>query len=211
MRWTRVLCMTAQKIKIVKNQNNLFLEKGVKMVNVDFDSRVKKSQIRTDELQKTCDKIVMIRVILAMCEIFFLYKFIDTEQNLYGGLFWATILVFIGVLLWHGRVKSRLKKESLYRKINLEYTQRMTDEWKKFGDGGQDFATEGHPYALDLDVVGNVSLYKKISVANTFLGRKKLAEYLVGQKSAESERLERQKAVSELANNVDFVLAGSAS
>ena len=75
--------------------------------------------------------------------------------------------------------------------------QRGAGEWAGRGFGGDEFHDAGHPYARDLGVFGEGSLFELLCIARTAIGRRGLARYLVEGGSLEEIRL-RQEAVAEL-------------
>ncbi|OOB79174.1 MAG: hypothetical protein BEN18_04560 [Epulopiscium sp. Nuni2H_MBin001] len=175
------------------------------MTKQDFDNRIDAGKHQEQELQKVYNKIVHLRVIIGLLLIYFLYKSINTQLTIYVVMAGAGVLAFLALVIWHGLIKRDIAVVKLYQKINDEYISRLYDNWQAFEDGGIDLAAPTHPYAFDLDIIGEASLYKKISVANTFLGREKLADYLLNREQSVSVREYRQKAINELSNNIDFV------
>lgn len=75
----------------------------------------------------------------------------------------------------------------------------MVGEWKDFADSGKEFMDENHPYAADLDIFGQGSLFQWINTTITFSGRKELAQRLTGPPRSPAEIREVQAAVTELA------------
>ena len=78
-------------------------------------------------------------------------------------------------------------------------------------DNGTAFQVENHPYAYDLDVLGEQSLYHYLNRTHTFLGRKLLAErLLVPNRSAiEEQQKEIKKLTPELAWRQRFIAHAS--
>ena len=78
-------------------------------------------------------------------------------------------------------------------------------KWKEFEENGEAFLSDQDYKSLDLDVLGQNSLYQMICVAFTQQGKKQLADYLI-QDSSYDQMMESQKAVKELADMPEFVV-----
>ena len=81
--------------------------------------------------------------------------------------------------------------------------ERVTGEWAGKGYDGVEFQDSAHPYARDLGVFGEGSLFELLCNARTAIGRRRLAAYLLAPAPIEEARL-RQKAVAELEPQADL-------
>ncbi len=93
-----------------------------------------------------------------------------------------------------GREADRLWRVQLFTERALE---RVEGDWPGKGSDGAEFADTAHPYTHDLNVFGEGSLFERLSIARTGVGRRGLAGYLTQAASLEEIR-ERQEAVREL-------------
>ncbi len=75
--------------------------------------------------------------------------------------------------------------------------QRLTGEWVGVGAAGDRFDETEHPYAGDLSLFGEGSLFQLVCTARTTIGELGLAKYLKESATLEESRL-RQEAVIEL-------------
>jgi len=75
--------------------------------------------------------------------------------------------------------------------------QRMSGDWPGSGTPGEEFLDPHHPYARDLGLFGEGSLFELLCVARTAIGRRGLANYLLSP-AAPEEVAARQAAVREL-------------
>lgn len=80
---------------------------------------------------------------------------------------------------------------------------RVEGQWAGKGHQGSEFQPVGHPYATDLGVFGEGSLFERICTARTHLGRERLARYLI-EPAGHKEAQDRQEAVRELASRIDL-------
>lgn len=113
-------------------------------------------------------------------------------------------LVFVILVVVHGRLVLRLKFTTLMQEINTRSLARLDGEWKSFSDDGCDFKDDGHSYSSDLDVFGPGSLFQWINCANTYIGRNKLRNLLAEPPGAKADILARQQAVKELAEKLPW-------
>lgn len=69
---------------------------------------------------------------------------------------------------------------------------------------GEEFRKPGHPYALDLDLLGRDSLYRAVNRTVTRNGSKLLADWLLRPCLEEREIRQRQEAAGELAGRIGW-------
>ena len=80
---------------------------------------------------------------------------------------------------------------------------RLNDHWAGGGETGDRFLDPAHPYARDLDLFGNASLFQYLSTARTRGGEEMLAQWLLAAAPVE-EILARQAAVRDLQSRLKF-------
>jgi len=117
-------------------------------------------------------------------------------------------VLFIVFVIRHGRVRAEELRLSVLIEIHNQYIARTKHDFSAFSDDGEDLKTEKHPYAGDLDLFGERSLFSLINVAHTENGRLQLRDWLF-YASSEKQDLdavkERQKAVDELSRQLPLV------
>lgn len=113
------------------------------------------------------------------------------------------VLVFIGLVNYHGRLKRAEQWASEHVRLNEEAIKRHGREWS--GLPGAEFGTAdpGHPYAIDLDIFGRASLFQLLGTVSTASGRATLRDWLLAPAAPEEARA-RQAAVAELAPMIDL-------
>jgi len=119
---------------------------------------------------------------------------------------WA---VPLAVVLWLGtfaalaridRLASRAQRATAFYERGL---RRLDGRWPGEGPTGVELAAADHPYALDLDVLGEGSLFQLLCSARTRPGREALARWLLAPAGGDEVR-RRQEAVRELAPELDL-------
>ncbi len=80
---------------------------------------------------------------------------------------------------------------------------RLSGRWPGTGQTGARFLKEVHPYARDLDIFGDASIFELLCTARTRAGEETLAHWLLAA-AAVDQVLARQGAVAELTPRVSF-------
>jgi hypothetical protein len=96
-----------------------------------------------------------------------------------------------------GRIQRRRTELRRLREFNQAALARLDDNWRGRGFAGEEFREKDHPFADDLDLFGEGSLFELLAVTRTGLGRATLADWMKAP-APRSEALARQAAVAEL-------------
>jgi hypothetical protein len=112
-------------------------------------------------------------------------------------------LAFVILIRVHdGVIRKRLTTERA-----IEFYERgiarIEDRWNGAGETGERFRNDQHPYANDLDLFGQGSLFQLLSIARTRAGEERLASWLIRVAPLAEVRL-RQEAVAELTPALDL-------
>lgn len=152
-----------------------------------------------NETKSIVNKISFFRLLIFL---FIIISFILGARvevfNIIGGIF---IFVFIILIFIHDRYYKRLNYYEKYLNILEQYKDRDNGNWKKFKDIGEEYSSE---LFMDLNIVGDNSLFQYLSVCKTKGGRDVLIDKLSNKKINHRELLKNQEAIKELASNVDF-------
>jgi hypothetical protein len=141
------------------------------------------------------------KLCLGVLGIVFLVRFV---HELHGfGLVLATILVFVVLAIFHERVLSRSRKIDAVIAFYERGLARLEDRWAGTGEGGEQFITDSHPYARDLDLFGRGSAFELLCTFRTRAGQQKLAGWLL-EPAVPVEVETRQRAVRELRDHIQF-------
>lgn len=117
------------------------------------------------------------------------------------GVAGLVVVLFFVLVMVHAKVIGARDLAQIRRDVHARHLARIGGEWSTLPATGKGRIAKTHPYALDLDLVGNDSLLQRIDVSHTEPGAQTLVDWLAGPASAEVIR-ERQAAVRELAENV---------
>ncbi len=116
-------------------------------------------------------------------------------------LFMATIVSFIALGAVHRRVVRNMNRAKRAAAIYARGLARIEDRWTGAGETGDEFKDPLHPYAEDLDILGQGSLFQLLCTARTRMGKQCLARGLLAPAS-EQEIHERQAAILEFKQKV---------
>ncbi|HEU5410974.1 MAG TPA: hypothetical protein VFU57_08140 [Candidatus Acidoferrales bacterium] len=129
------------------------------------------------------------------------FALIRQEISAYWMLFPAG--VYLALALWHEltlRARAGAERAAGFYERRLS---RIEDRWSGIGATGDAFRDPKHVYADDLDLFGNGGLFQLLSAAQTPMGERRLAEWLL-QNSSVSEIRERQEIVRALREKLDL-------
>jgi hypothetical protein len=119
--------------------------------------------------------------------------------------FWLGLpaAVFVCLIVAHERV---LRARRAGQRAVAHYERalaRLDGQWAGHGETGERFLDGAHPYAADLDLFGQASLFELLSTARTRMGEETLARWLL--ETAEPAVLRsRHEAVAELRPMLDL-------
>lgn len=114
-------------------------------------------------------------------------------------------VLFIVLVAFNEKLKSR-------QKLNLAYIESIDGELSASGgnyqcfDGGIDFSEPTHPFATDLDLFGENSVFQLVNRCTTHAGMSMLARWLLKPLHEKDEILRRQEAVDELSRQPEWRL-----
>jgi hypothetical protein len=121
------------------------------------------------------------------------------------GWWWLALpaAAFIILLIVHERILRALRNSRRAEAFYQRGLDRIDDCWSGTGETGARFENPSHPYASDLDLFGNGSLFQLLSSCRTRAGEDTLARWLMGPGDVNQVRA-RQEAVAELRHKLDL-------
>ena len=109
---------------------------------------------------------------------------------------------FLGLAVVHDRVLMALDRARRAVEVYQRGLARIEDRWSGIGPTGEAYAPAEHPYAADLDLFGNGSLFQLLSAARLHAGEQTLANWLLAPGDPASVGA-RQAAIDDLRDRVD--------
>jgi MutS domain V/MutS domain III len=111
--------------------------------------------------------------------------------------------LFVAALLYHQRIRAQrslAQRAVLFYRKGIERLQGKDDD---SGPGGDQFLDQHHLYGADLDLFGKNSLYQRLSLARTPMGKSVLAQWLL-QPANRRTILDRQACIAELRGRLNL-------
>lgn len=175
------------------------------MITDKFHTRIKKHTKRKEKLKKKLNLISSIRLISFILIVYLGYRYIKAD---YSDFFYLLTLIsiigFISLIIYHNKIKDKFNFVEGLIHINIRYLDRINGKWINFSDMGEEFWDKDHRYSSDLDIVGERSLFQRINLSNTWIGRNTLANDLLNPQYKKEEILSRQRAIEELSLKLDL-------
>ncbi len=119
---------------------------------------------------------------------------------------WAQLVALpfaVAMVSSMGRIQRRRTELRRLREFYQAALARLEDKWRGRGFAGEEFREEDHPFAGDLDLFGEGSLFELLAVTRTGIGRATLADWMKTP-AARGEVLARQEAVVELRDRLQL-------
>ena len=88
------------------------------------------------------------------------------------------VLTFAGLLFFHDRLLQRRDRAQRSVAFYQRGLDRLNDRWAGHGEAGERFREPRHPYAEDLDLYGEGSLFELLCTARTRAGEEILSRWL---------------------------------
>ncbi len=168
-----------------------------------FQENVKKYHSQTVRLTKILSRLSLLRLLtFIISSTILITSFSYKLFTIFYIVFPISVLIF-AVLLHHYTKRVYLKNHTAFlKKINEQEILRIHCKLGEF-DAGDAFINHHHPYAFDLDIFGQHSIFQLVNRTTTESGTDLLSKWL-SSSTLKSEILDRQKAIKELAQKLDW-------
>jgi len=123
---------------------------------------------------------------------------------IYVLLLTATFLLSTTLWVYHAMLNTRIDYIKGLITIYNRQLSRINGQWANFKDTGADFTDPSHPYASDLDITGNKSLFQLLNTTHTWHGRQAFAYDLLRPAYEKPSLENRQTAITELSRDTTF-------
>jgi len=115
----------------------------------------------------------------------------------------APAAAFVALIVHHDRILRARERSRRAVRFHEAALARVEERWQGTGNRGERWREEGHPYAADLDLFGEGSLFELLCAARTLGGEETLARWLLAP-AAPAEIAARQRAIAVLAPRLDL-------
>lgn len=164
-----------------------------------------KKEAYSEALYKINKKYNSISVLRLLTIVFFLvslYYYIKTSTVFFMVLAVLLLVLFIVLMRFHSRLLFQKKIKQALLAINENEIAYLNREKIPF-ENGAEFNDFHHPYAYDLDIFGDHSVFQNLNRTATFIGKKTLAKQLLTLLPNE-EIVRNQQAIHELDEKLNW-------
>lgn len=168
-----------------------------------YQENIKKYNAKTLSLKKELDRISLLRLFIFVISGIILIYLFSINLITPGFIVLSVSIICFAFVLKHYNKTAYLRKHSSFLKqINESEILREKCKLEEF-DTGHQFINHNHPYTSDLDIFGQHSIFQLVNRTTTESGMILLSEWL-SEPAFKNEILDRQKAVKELSNKLDW-------
>jgi DNA mismatch repair ATPase MutS len=167
-----------------------------------YQKKVSSYSDALNTINKKYNSISLLRLLSIVLCLVSGYYYLKTDASVY---LVSSILLFIGFIVLmriHSGLSFKKKLTEALLKINQNEITFLKREKLPF-ENGQEFIDFHHPYAYDLDIFGDHSLFQSLNRTGTFVGKKTLANQLL-HNLPNDEITKNQDAIHELESKVDW-------
>ncbi|PWB24091.1 MutS-related protein [Flavobacterium sp. HTF] len=155
-----------------------------------------------NKINKRYNSISILRLLSVFLCLLLLFNYIKTNEILYVISAFISFVGFLFLMRIHSKLSFRKQIFTAILKINENEIAFLKREKLPF-ENGIEFNDFYHPYAYDLDIFGEHSLFQNLNRTATFIGKKTLASQLLSVQP-NHVILENQEAINELKSKLDW-------
>ncbi|MFZ0599741.1 MAG: DNA mismatch repair protein [Flavobacterium sp.] len=155
-----------------------------------------------NQINKRYNSISILRLLSIFLCLFLLFYYIKTNEIIYAVFAFLSFVGFLFLMRIHSKLSFQKDLTTALLKLNQNEITYLKREKIPF-ETGIEFNDFHHPYAYDLDIFGEHSLFQNINRTATFIGKKTLAHQLLNL-SSNTTILENQEAINELKTKIDW-------
>lgn len=167
-----------------------------------YHERAKQFDQDAQQLQQKHTSISVLRLIIALAFLYVGYTFFQDFNQVYGIVCLALLGSFIALMKWHNRISTRKKFVQYLAQVNKNELDFLKGTSIPF-ENGNEFSETNHPFAFDLDIFGEKSLYQYLNRTVTYKGKEQLSN-LLKEVLPFDAIVQNQKSVAELSDKLDW-------
>jgi len=177
----------------------------ISQISQEFEDRIIATRLERERQSKKRYYLPVLRLVVFLISLILFFKFLIVNSLIfvYGSI--TTLILFVILSVLDNYLKQKIEHCDRLIQILRNEIKGIKGDFSPF-DPGDEFVDPDHSYTYDLDVFGKKSLFHAINRTVTIFGKNRLAEYLKGAFNFKDYIIERQKAISELAEDLDFRL-----
>ena len=176
----------------------------IKQIQQGFEQSIITAEDKRSQENKQYNLIAILRIIYFIVAVV-ATVYVGDKIDIWLGILTGFILlsVFAFLIRYHQKIAWRRNYYTYLGKVNQDEIFRLNSEYKNINDGGEEFLKQNHPFALDLDLFGNTSVFKSLNRTVTVKGKLLLVNW-ISKRADKKVIYERQKAIEELKNQSEL-------
>ncbi|MDR1722530.1 MAG: DNA mismatch repair protein MutS [Tannerella sp.] len=173
------------------------------MLHRFYETRIENCAVECDKLKRRGYHYGTLRLIVVIAAAVTLFLCRGEGWEVLSCLALAFVTLFILLVIRHNKVYARLDYVSGMLQLNTEELNALSHDFSAF-DGAPELNDLQHPFASDLDIFGQHSIFQSINRTVIGAGKQRLAERFLEPLRGKDVILSTQEAVRELSQKTDF-------
>jgi hypothetical protein len=179
-----------------------------------YESVAADCETRAGRLHRRIHAIGSIRLLLVVAAVAVIWNIWGSDWLTLLGTALAFAAPFTVLLIYHDKLSVAKEREEIRLNLCSNELKAIAYDFSAF-DGAAERTCAEHPFAADLDLFGDHSIFRSLNRTVTLMGKELLAEWLENPLTGKAAILQRQAAVRELSSMTslrhDFFVEGSMS
>lgn len=172
-------------------------------IKSNYQSRQQAFSQEAQQLQKRYERLSLVRLAVFIGAV--LLTIFIWSLSWVAALFFIAVFIaaFYRFIVWHQGIQASARHQEELARINGAEAEVLDHQFQQFPNGAH-FLDMEHPYALDLDLFGDFSFFQYSCRASTSIGQARLAGYFLHPITQPQQLQQRQQAVAELKEKLDW-------
>lgn len=172
-------------------------------IQKQYEDQVEVIGTEREKLSKKEKYLPLMRFIFFLLSLILFYRFLIINEIFLVYLSVTTLLSFLFLTWWDSLIKNKIERCDRLMQICRNEIKSINGDYSPF-ESGDEFINPDHNYSYDLDIFGKKSLFQCINRTVTIFGKNRLAEYFNQSYDFRNQIDERQKAIAELSETIEF-------
>ena len=168
-----------------------------------YDERIAQHRATLEALKRKIYHAGTLRLLIVVAALVAVWIARGAGWAVLTGIAVACVVPFVALMVYHNRLAVQRDFAAELLRLNEAERRAIDYDFSAF-DGGGEYADAAHPFALDLDVFGEQSLFRSLNRTVTSAGQSLLAQWFMRPLTERAAVLRRRKAIRELADRPDF-------
>ena len=168
-----------------------------------YDERIAQHRATLEALKRKIYHAGTLRLLIVVAALVAVWIARGAGWGVLTGIAVACVVPFVALMVYHNRLAVQRDFAAELLRLNEAERRAIDYDFSAF-DGGGEYADAAHPFALDLDVFGEQSLFRSLNRTVTSAGQSLLAQWFMRPLTEREAVLRRREAIRELADRPDF-------